>query len=136
MKFLTNRRKFLGVFASTLAWVLLPATAQTTISAGRRRGGQGGGGRRSAEDYALPAELAAFNLLSLVLGRVSDRSVTVSALAKEPLEGFFEYGTASGNYDRKTSLLTLAAGQPVELIFDRLQPNTEYFYRLQYPPAG
>jgi hypothetical protein len=136
MKFLTNRRKFLGVFASTLAWVLLPATAQTTISAGRRRGGQGGGGRRSAEDYALPAKLAAFNLLSLVLGRVSDRSVTVSALAKEPLEGFFEYGPASGSYDRRSSLLTLPTDKPVEMIFDGLQPNTEYFYRLQYRQPG
>ena len=98
MKILTNRRKFLGIVASTLAWFLPPALAQNNEPDRPRRRGPGGGRRRSADDYVLPSELAAFGLLSLVLGRASDRSVTVSALAKEPMEGYFEYGTASGNY--------------------------------------
>jgi len=136
MKFLTNRRKFLGVFASTLAWLLMPAMAQNSGPEGSGRQGQGRGHRRGAEDYVLPPELAAFNLLSLVLGRVSDRSVTVSALAKEPAEGFFEYGDASGNYTRKTGLITFPAGQPVEMAFDNLKPDTEYFYRLQSRQPG
>ena len=62
--------------------VRLPALAQTNDPAGRERGGRGGRRRRDGEDYVLPPELAAFSLLSLVLGRVSDRSVTVSALAQ------------------------------------------------------
>ena len=80
--------------------------------------------------------LSTFGSLSLGLGRVSDRSVTVSALAKEPREGCFEYGTASGNYGRKTGLVTFPAGKPVELVFDNLRPNTEYFYRLQCRKPG
>ena len=132
MTLLANRRKFLGILAATFAGFLVPAIAQTNNPGGRKRVGKGGRGRREAEDYALPSELAAFGLLSLVLGRVSARSVTVSALANEPLEGYFEYGTASGNYSRKTSRLSLPAGQPVDSVFDNLQPNTEYFYRLQF----
>ena len=102
----------------------------------RKQGGKGGRRRKDGEEYLLPPELAAFGLLSLVLGRASDRSVTVSALAKEPMEGYFEYGTASGNYGRKTNLLAFPAGKPVESVFDNLQPNTEYFYRLQYRKPG
>ncbi len=136
MKIFTSRRKFLGLLAATLAWFSLPLAAQNNQPGQRKKGGQGGRGRRGAEDYVLPSELAAFNMLSLVLGRVSDRSVTVSALAKEPMEGFFEYGTTTGNYEHKTSPIALAAGKPIEAIFDNLNPNTEYFYRWQFRKPG
>ena len=136
MNFQSNRRKFLGVLAATLAWVMLPVTAQENNPSGRKRGGPGGRGRRGREDYLLPSELAAFTALSLVLGRVSDRLVTVNSLAQESLEGFFEYGTSAGNYSNKTGLLNFAAGKPVETVFDQLQPNTQYFYRLQFRKVG
>ena len=124
------------MLASTLLWPLGPAIAQTNSPGGRKRGGKGGRGRRDSAEYGLPAELASFGLLSVVLGRVSDRSVTVSALAKEPMEGHFEYGTASGSYDRKTNRVALPAGKPAEMVLDHLQPNTEYFYRLQWRQPG
>jgi hypothetical protein len=136
LKFLSNRRRFLGVLAPALAWLSLPAVAQNNQAGQRKQGGRGGQGRRGAEDYALPPELAAFSRLSLVLGRVSESSVTVNTLAKETIEGFFEYGTAAGNYTRKTGVLTFAAGKPVEMVFDKLQPNTQYFYRLQFRKTG
>jgi hypothetical protein len=136
MKVVTNRRTFLGIVASALAWFFTPALAQNNEPDRSRRRDPRTGRRRSADDYVLPPELATFSFLSLVLGRVSDRSVTVSALAKETMEGYFEYGTTSGKYDRKTNLLALPAGQPVELAFDNIQSNTEYFYRLQYRQPG
>ena len=132
---LFNRRQFVGALASTLAWLSLPVFAQNSQPGQRKRGGpggQGGRGRQGTEDYVLPPELAAFSWLSLVLGRVSDQSVTVNTLAKEPIEGFFEYGTAPGIYTQKTGPLTFAANKPVETVFDKLQPNTQYFYRLQF----
>ena len=52
------------------------------------------------------------------------------------MEGYFEYGTASGKYGRKTNVLAFPAGKPVEVVFDNLQPNSEYFYRLHYRKAG
>jgi len=137
MRPLTTRRNFLGVLcASALAWVAAAAYAQREDSG--KRGEKDGGNprKRGADDYTLPHDLAAFALLSLVLGRVSDCSVTVSALAKEPLEGVFEYGAASGSNRRKIGLTSFPAGQPVELVFDNLQPDTEYVYRLQVRKPG
>jgi hypothetical protein len=57
-------------------------------------------------------------------------------MAKEPLEGYFEYGTASGNPSGRTRLLALRAGEPVEVTLDDLRPNTAYFYRLQCRKPG
>ena len=103
---------------------------------GGKGGGNGGGRRRDIEEFVLPPELAAFSLLSLVLGRASDRSVTVSALAREPMEVFFEFGPGPGRYGQKSSLLSLPAGKAVEWVFAKLQPNTEYFYRMQFRKPG
>ena len=134
MNLMASRRTFLGMLAATFAGLGTPTSAQRD---GTGRGQDKNDHRKRADDdYALPAELSAFGLLSLVLGRVSDRAVTISALAKEPMEGYFEYGTAMGNHDGKTKLLTLPAGQPVELVLDGLQPNTEYRYRLQTRKPG
>jgi hypothetical protein len=104
---------------------------------GRRRGqGGGGGGRRGPDDYVLPAELAEFDALSLVLGRPTDRSVTAAALAREATEAYLEYGPAAGAYTQRTELLNLAAGQPLEVALANLKADTEYFYRLQYRRPG
>jgi Calcineurin-like phosphoesterase len=137
MKSFFNRRQFLGALTSSLAWLSLPGFAQDS-NGQRKRGGKGGSerNRRGAGDYVLPPELAAFSWLSLVLGRVTDRSVTVSAMAKENIEGFFEYGTTPGYYANKTELVKFAPNQPVETVFADLQPNTRYFYRLQFHKPG
>ena len=118
------------------AGLVLPRRWRRNDSTRPRNIGGGGRGRRGAEDYALPPELSAFSWLSLVLGRVSDQSVTVNSLAKETIEGFFEYGTSAGNYSVKTGLLNFPASKPVETVFDKLQPNTQYFYRLQFRKPG
>lgn len=101
-----GRRTFLGVLASALAWCVMPAMGQSNAPNDERRGGKRPRRTRDGEEYVLPPELATFSLLSLVLGRVSDRAVTVSAMAKEPMEGYFEYGTVSGRH-------SMAAGSTV-----------------------
>jgi hypothetical protein len=138
MKLPASRRKFIALLSATFGWLMTPAIAQQNPDPNRpRRHGPGGGrGRRGADDYVLPPELSAFSWLSLVLGRVSDRSVTVNSLAKETIEGFFEYGTSAGNYSGKTGLLTFPAGKPVETVFAGLQPDTQYFYRPQFRKPG
>jgi hypothetical protein len=138
MKLFTTRRKFLALLSASLGWLLAPAIAQQDNDPNRprRRSPGGGHGRRDAQDYVLPPDLAAFSWLSLALGRVSDQSVTVNSLAKETVEGFFEYGAAAGSYANKTGLLTFVAGKPVETVFDALQPNTQYFYRLNVRKPG
>lgn len=137
MKLNATRRKFIGLLASSLAWLSLPSFGQNENSPPRKKVGKGGGkNHRAAGDYVLPPELAAFTWLSLVLGRVTDKSVTVSAVAKEAIEGYFEYGIATGNYSNNTELKKFNAGEPVETTFVNLQPNTQYFYRLQFRKTG
>ena len=130
----TSRRKFLGMLASALAWVVSPAMGQGPDH--RKRGGKGEGHPVPQGEYVLPPEFANFAMLSLVLGRVSDRSITISALSKEALEGFVEYGTAPGKLPLKSPPLALPIGQPVEWHLEGLQPDTQYFYRLQVRKPG
>ena len=136
MAFFTNRRTFLALLASAFAWCVTPALGQTTGGSPPPKGGRGGRQKKGPDEYALPPELAAFGLLSVVLGRASDRSMTVSALAKDAMEGYVEYGTATSVYTGKTKQIALPAGEPVELTIDNLQPDTEYFYRLQCRKPG
>jgi hypothetical protein len=125
MNLLNTRRKFLGVLASAFAWLFTPAMAQTDYPGQRNRGGKGGGRRRNeSEEYSLPPDLASFGLSSLVVGRAGDRSVAVSALAKEPMEGYFQYGTASDSYDRKTGLLAFPMiSTPATIAFVTCKPT-------------
>ena len=73
---------------------------------------------------------------SLVLGRPTDNSIVINALAGTNLTAYFEYGTQAGLYTAVTSATHLTAGQPVEVVLSPLQPNTRYYYRLRYQAAG
>ena len=140
MKFTASRRAFLKIMAYASAWCAFPARGQNAPPGigGQRGGGGGGGGRgrRENDDYILPADLNAYSILSLVLGRVTDRSITVSAISKETAEGFYEYGIASGKYTHKTDVIGFPAGEAVETALNQLQPDTRYFYRLQWHRPG
>jgi hypothetical protein len=70
--------------------------------------------------------------VNIMLGRPTDRSITVSVLASRNLEAFFEYGARPGSYTAKTSVSALQSGRPLEVLLDRLQPNTRYDYRMRY----
>ena len=146
-----GRRQFIGLMAATFGWAFLPRSFAQEAEPKDGKGGKGGNGRKGGAggedqtkargpvfhgEYVLPESLAEFAALSLVLGRATATSITVSALAKETLEGFFEFGTAAGNYTRKTAVVAFAAGEPVEVVFDQLKPNTQYYYRLSYRAPG
>ena len=115
MKFFTNRRKFIALLSATFGWLLTPAIAQQKQRSqpATTHGPGGGRGRRTRKIMCCRRNWRHSVGLSLVLGRVSDHSVTVSSLAKETIEGFFEYGTAPGNYANKTvcSLLPRQTGR-------------------------
>jgi hypothetical protein len=134
-----SRRRFLAWLASALAWLPLasraqspaPPTAQPNRGRGGAAAGRGGGrGRGRGDSYELPAELSAFANLSLVLGRVSDRSVTVNALSQEAREFYLEYGPTDRPAAQKSAVQALGAGQPVEATLANLQPDTAYTYRV------
>ena len=71
-----------------------------------------------------------------ILGRPTDRSVTVNARADTALELYFEYGVAPSTYIAQTQPVVTATNQPVERLMDGLTPNTRYYYRMRYRNAG
>ena len=71
-----------------------------------------------------------------LLGRISDRSVTVNVAFDTAMQVYVEYGTAPGSYASKTAVQATTAGTPLNVVLDNLTPNTRYYYRLQYAPSG
>ena len=73
---------------------------------------------------------------SIILGRPTGHSITVSALATNDLQMVLEYGLSSGAYSNQTAVTNLTANQPLEFELSGLQADTLYYYRLQYKSAG
>jgi hypothetical protein len=118
-----DRRTFLGALGAIAGGMtLLPDSADAQ--------------KKGAESYTLSSELAAYDAVSVVLGRAGDESVTASIHSKEKLEAFIEYGSDSGKYTHKTKPISVAAGQPVEVAIGDLVSGTRYYYRLQCRKAG
>jgi hypothetical protein len=68
--------------------------------------------------------------LSQILGRPTDRSVTLSVLSAVGGEAYVEWRDRPGEGARKTATVLLQPGVPSEIEIGGLQPNTRYFYRL------
>lgn len=75
-------------------------------------------------------------IASELLGRPTDKSITVNAVAKVDLEVFFEYGTTSSAYTSQTDTMTFPVGNSIEMVMDKLQSNTRYYYRMRYRQPG
>jgi len=71
-----------------------------------------------------------------LLSRVSNNSVTVNVAADKEIEAYFEYGTTSGAYTAKTDVRRFPEGTPFEVLIDKLQANTRYYYRMQHREPG
>jgi hypothetical protein len=69
---------------------------------------------------------------SIVLGRPTDTSITVSVLFNSSMQFFIEYGTATGNYSFSTTSINHSLNVPDEVDLRNLLPNTKYYYRLKY----
>lgn len=68
--------------------------------------------------------------LSVILGRPTNCSITLSVLSATETEARVEYGVGSGTYTDRTPPQELKAGIPIEFELGRLKPDTQYFYRL------
>ena len=73
--------------------------------------------------------------LSLILGRPTDRSITLSVLSRAACEACVEFGTASRTYPEKTGPCQVPAGAPLEFELTGLKPDTRYYYRLLVRPT-
>lgn len=71
-----------------------------------------------------------------LLGRPTDKSITVKAFFNNPAEVCIQYGTSTGVYPQQTAWKSFAAGEPAEILVDGLSANTAYFYRMCYRAPG
>ena len=71
-----------------------------------------------------------------LLGRPTDTSITINAVARQNLEIYYEYGTESGNYTARTIYTELPADESIHLLIENLEPNTRYYYRMRYRESG
>jgi phosphodiesterase/alkaline phosphatase D-like protein len=69
---------------------------------------------------------------SEMLTRPTDQSVTVNIIPAQPMEAYFEYGTASGAYSAQTPPISAAGGEPILAVMENLLPNTRYYYRVRF----
>lgn len=139
MKFAISRRRLLAAIAALPGLSTFRAFAQgqnTGRGQTQGRGGQGRGGKQRQASYSLPETLAEFATLSVVLGRISDKSATLSTVATEPMECYIEYGKKPGDFAQHTETVQLAEGQPIETTLSGLSPNQAYHYRLRYRKKG
>lgn len=71
-----------------------------------------------------------------LLGRPTANSITINAAAVKDVDVYYEYGTKPGTYSGKTAVTKFSAGDPVNVVIDKLNPDTQYFYRMNYKQAG
>jgi len=67
----------------------------------------------------------------LILGRPTAKSVTISVLSYDDVEGLIAYGTEAGKLDTQTANRQFKKGEPVEIVLTPLEPNTEYRYQFR-----
>jgi hypothetical protein len=74
--------------------------------------------------------------LTQVLGRPTDRSVTLSVLSPANVEAYVEYGIRPGEYGARTAAAAARADVPLEIEISGLLPDTRHYYRLRERSAG
>ncbi len=73
---------------------------------------------------------------NIILGRPTDSSIVVHALADEGMEVFAEYGQSAGRLTGRTGVIGSSPDGTAEVLIEDLQANTRYFYRLSYRALG
>ncbi len=73
---------------------------------------------------------------NIILGRPTDASIAVSAMAPEETEVFAEYGESPGNYSDRTPVVAASADNTAVIEVGGLQADTRYFYRVSYRAPG
>ena len=107
-----------------------PATTVTTVlTIG------GVNGTFSSTTASMAAAPGGFLSSSVVLGRPTDSSISISVLVTEAIEAYVEYRTASAGYVPAPDPVlprTIQANEPFVFELEGLVADTEYFYRMQY----
>jgi len=72
-----------------------------------------------------------------LLGKPTDRSVTIRINSLINTDVYAQYGTSPGMYTHRSSIrYNQPANKPVDILINNLQPDTQYYYRLQFRKAS
>jgi hypothetical protein len=71
-----------------------------------------------------------------ILGRPTDKSMTISVLFSEVVQVYVEYGTAQGAFSQSTATITSLPETPVVMELQPLLANTRYYYRTVFKTPG
>lgn len=71
-----------------------------------------------------------------LLGRPTDHSVTVNLIPAIDMDLYARFGPDPGQMTWRTPTISVAAGQPAELVLGTLAPNRRYWYCVYRAPAG
>ncbi len=67
----------------------------------------------------------------LILCRPGAKSVTLSVLSHDDVDGLIAYGSVAGKLDTQTAKRPFKNGVPTEIVLTPLEPNTEYHYQFR-----
>jgi hypothetical protein len=73
---------------------------------------------------------------NIILGRPTDDAIGIHVRAPEGTDVFAEYGQSSGVYSDRTATAETAADDLREVSVDGLDPDTRYYYRVNYRRPG
>jgi hypothetical protein len=97
----------------------------TVQRASKGAGGRGGSG------VSMPAMLATEPVTTtVVLGRPTDSSMTLSVLPVQNAEAVIAYGEYGSALSSSTPTVGFSANEPREIVLEKLAPSTRYAYRL------
>ncbi len=95
-----------------------------------------GGSRLGGYETPPPANNVPKRNFDILLGRPTDKSITVSVLLFNDSDVLISYGSSPEELSSNTKPQQAKAGTPVEIEIDGLEPNESYFYQLKYRPKG
>lgn len=111
------------------AVVILLACGLVVARAGGDKPGRKGGSKQPVQTSTC-SEVPA-HPFDLILGRPTARSVTVSVLSYDEVEGWLAYGTKPDKLVAQTAKRQFKKGEPAEIVLSALAPNTQYCYQFR-----
>lgn len=67
-----------------------------------------------------------------MLGRPTDRSITIQIVPEQSVEARVNYGTAADALNAQTPWTRVDSAEPATFVINDLQPDTRYFYQVVY----
>ena len=86
----------------------------------------------AALGYAVVPGAQTADIENIILGRPTDDSIAIHALAVEGTRVFAEFGTGPGAYAERTDIVEASADNIAAIDLEGLSADTRYYYRLTY----